>query len=154
MGIENATLDLDDLDAVQAHYPSWGLKTWQVGPEPVGRSASLPLMGIENPRTEKRRSGGKCHSLPLMGIENDGRGPAAALDHGDSLPLMGIENAWSARHEGRGYQPHYPSWGLKTSPATARRSWPETSLPLMGIENHCAPVRRHFDLPLITPHGD
>ena len=85
----------------------------------VAVADSLPLMGIENPRTSSGFPPAEYRSLPLMGIENPDRlqafprsRPANLITpHGDRKPgdCNGLEEilpscSW----------PHYPSWGSKT----------------------------------------
>ena len=69
-------------------------------------------------------------SLPLMRIENVDSVPAEWIHH--SLPLMGIEN--DAASATAPAEPHYPSWGSKTTERSLDHA-------VTGID-------------LITPHGD
>ena len=54
-------------------------------------------------------------SLPLMGIENAVPGRTVPRWCGISLPLMGIENPRTLLMVSVHADPHYPSWGSKTS---------------------------------------
>ena len=125
---------------------------------------SLPLMGIRNDPAGAR--GGYCarSSLPLMGIRNNGVSVSASMIvfslplmgirnllpvficgvSPSSLPLMGIRNNPPSTRRSRAASSHYPSWGSGTACASASRSLPSCSLPLMGIRNPF--IFRHFSL--------
>ena len=74
------------------HYPSWGLGTTVSRTANTVEVASLPLMGIGNPRFPAFPPPLSENSLPLMGIGNEPR-RVSAVHH---------------------VQAHYPSWGLGT----------------------------------------
>ena len=92
------------------HYPSWGSGTQRLRPG----DAFLDVLTTPHGDQEHHRSASSPASAPT------------------SLPLMGIRNPHQVGDPLPAQEPHYPSWGSGTGPATrcARKS---TSLPLMGI---------------------
>ena len=144
----------------------------------VAVADSLPLMGIENPRTSSGFPPAEYRSLPLMGIENPFSQAPPRSSPATHYPSWGSKTGRPRRRGSWcGSQAHYPSWGSKTGDSLASPRLPvAASLPLMGIENpDAAEALRMADLvslplmgientakedalsrakSLITPHGD
>ncbi len=121
----------------------------------LGRSDSLPLMGIGNQPIPA--PGTPTLSFLLITPHGD-REPAQALRYraetDDSLPLMGIGNQMASAVSPRDRCTHYPSWGSGT-----RRDRPRTlprpaHYPSWGSGTRWRSLRTTTGRSLITPHGD
>ncbi len=154
MGIGNNFLAVEELTNWPLITPHGDWEPRYIPPADTGVDVSLPLMGIGNrPGVCAGPLWGVC-SLPLMGIGNQRRVRARARQRHLITPHGDWEPAASAGTR-TPTPPHYPSWGLGTSPSSRRGTGPpRTHYPSWGLGTEVVGHHGERVHELITPHGD
>ncbi len=119
-----------------AHYPSWGLSTWDGGASLMSAMNSLPLMGIINPRACCSRGRARQAHYPSWGLSTGCVAPATlSTSPFTHYPSWGLSTRGGRHPRRASTSTHYPSWGLSTRRWTPAPRSDGSSLPLMGIIN-------------------